>query len=121
MTPTADLGSLCFAWLQPYCVAEICPQTGLPCVTMTHAKHTGINKSQVVTADNQWTAEGGTFHLLAWVIFQVDTFCLLECQPTFFKSLLLVGLVILTFLPFLKTFHICVHHFLFVFFIDYFF
>lgn len=57
MTPTADLGSLCFAWLQPYCVAEICPQTGLPCVTMTHAKHTGINKSQVVIADNRWTAE----------------------------------------------------------------
>lgn len=24
---------------------------------MTHAKHTGINKSQVVIADNQWTAE----------------------------------------------------------------
>lgn len=52
---------------------------------MTHAKHTGINKSQVVIADNQWTAEAkGTFHLLAWVVFQVDTFCLLECQPTFY-------------------------------------
>lgn len=39
--------------------------------------------SLLITSGQQRRKVRGTFHLLAWVVFQVDTFCLLECQPTF--------------------------------------
>lgn len=40
--------------------------------------------SLLITSGQQRRKMRGTFHLLAWVVFQVDTFCLLECQPTFY-------------------------------------
>lgn len=74
--------------------------------------------SLLITSGQQRRKVRGTFHLLAWVVFQVDTFCLLECQPTFYICISWFS-DINFFLPFLKTFHIFVHHFLLVCF-DYF-